>query len=845
MVLLKFITREVKSRPGRATLTLLSIVIAVAALVAVNVATDTTSYAYKEMYEKVTGRAALEVVAEGGGVYDDTVVATLEKTPGVKAAVPIFQQPTKLYRRTEDGQPAAELRMVLMGIDPAKDEAVRDYKLEEGQFFPDGEGALLEVGFARGLGVKVGQEIRIFTAMRPPIQTLNVVGLLSPQGAAGFNEGGIVFLPLDVAQDYFRKPGQVSSTSIILAEEADEKKVQAEIAGQLPAGMVVRPPAFRTQLAKETLQEAEQGLKLAYLLTLVLSVFMILNTFLMNVGERRRQLAILRAIGTTRRQLLAMMLGEGLLMGTVGTAIGIAVGLGGAFLLSAAMGKALSVSMPAMCITPWPFLYAALMGPGLSVLAMYIPARIASKITPLEGMRPAVAADSSRVPLTFTIVGGIVFVLSGGTLAACVLGFLPISFATVAGVIFTAAFVLLIPAALGPFTKAAAKVLHPLLRFEGHLARRQVLRRRARTTLTVGVLYIAVSSGIGLGTTIINNVDDVRKWHAQTIVGDFFLRVMFADQASNDAAPMPDSLGDELRAIPGVSSVDTMRLRPGVEAEGLSVTAIVRGFTGENPLPLDLKEGDPQEVRKRLFDGEAVAGSVFMHKAGKRIGDEIALKSPTGEKRVRIAGITTEYIAGGMILQMERAAGKRLLDVDGVGVYMLTAKPQDRAAVESRLKTLADEQGLMLHSLAQLRDRLDGIMNGVIASLWGLLALGFVVAAFGIANTLTMNVLEQTRELAMLRVVAMTRAQVRKAVLSQAAIIGAIGLTAGIIGGMIGSYLTNACMMAVLGHSVEFALHPELLAICFAAGIAIVLMAALFPAERAARLNLLIALQYE
>jgi putative ABC transport system permease protein len=277
----------------------------------------------------------------------------------------------------------------------------------------------------------------------------------------------------------------------------------------------------------------------------------------------------------------------------------------------------------------------------------------------------------------------------------------------------------------------------------------------------------------------------------------------------------------------------------------MDVTVMVRGFTGETPLPLDLKEGDPEAVRRGLFDGQVVAGSVLMQKAGKRIGDEIAMRTPSGEKRLRVAGIATEYIAGGMIVHMERSVAKQLLGVEGVGVYMITAKPQERMAVEAQLKTLADEQGLMFHSLAELRQRLEGIMNGVIASLWGLLALGFVVAAFGIANTLTMNVLEQTRELAMLRVVAMTRAQVRKTILSQAAIIGAIGLTAGIIGGVIGSYLTNVCMMAVLGHSVQFALHPELLAICFAAGIAIVIVAALLPAERAARLNLLIALQYE
>ena len=119
--------------------------------------------------------------------------------------------------------------------------------------------------------------------------------------------------------------------------------------------------------------------------------------------------------------------------------------------------------------------------------------------------------------------------------------------------------------------------------------------------------------------------------------------------------------------------------------------------------------------------------------------------------------------------------------------------PAPRPKVEEKLKSLCDESGLLLQSFADLRRRIDDLMTGVVAGLWGLLALGFIVGSFGIANTLTMNVLEQTRELALLRVVAMTRWQVRKTILAQAVIIGFIGLTLGVAGGIIGSYVSNLC----------------------------------------------------
>jgi putative ABC transport system permease protein len=151
----------------------------------------------------------------------------------------------------------------------------------------------------------------------------------------------------------------------------------------------------------------------------------------------------------------------------------------------------------------------------------------------------------------------------------------------------------------------------------------------------------------------------------------------------------------------------------------------------------------------------------------------------------------------------------------------------------------------MLQSFAQLRQRVDQLTKGVIAGLWGLLVLGLIVGAFAIANTLTMNVLEQTRELALLRVVAMTRYQVRKTILAQAIVIGMIGLSVGVVGGIIGAYTMNLSTVPLLGHAPTFALHPSLLAICIGVGLAVIVAAAWLPAERAARLNLLIALQYE
>jgi len=273
----------------------------------------------------------------------------------------------------------------------------------------------------------------------------------------------VIFLPLQTAERCFYRPGNVNTISVVLAEGADEKATAAAIQSQLPKGLTVDSPAARSQLSKETIRNVEKGLDFADVAILALAFFMILNTFLMNVGERRRQLAVLRAIGATRRQVIRMLLLEGLMLGIVGTILGCAAGIGGAFALTRSMGQVYGAAMPAMHITMGPFVAAGILGPCVSLAAMFGPAWIAGKVSPLEGMRFIAAEGRGGVSLRYVLLAVVIFLLTGSVMAACLLGYLPIRWMIVSGVIFTAAFVLLVPALLGILAWLVATGLYPLL----------------------------------------------------------------------------------------------------------------------------------------------------------------------------------------------------------------------------------------------------------------------------------------------------------------------------------------------------------------------------------------------
>lgn len=856
MVLWKFTLREIKSRPGRATLTLLSIIISVAAVVAVTVSKNTTHQAYKDMYESVAGRAAFEVVRDNDQFFDPRYIAPLEKVPGVKAVIPQVQTKTKLYYNNHGKD--QRLFTLVTGVDPSRNTILQEYELKQGEFFGNAKPsenedadevpriAMMEAGFAEGLGIKVGDDIKLITPTSVSVKKFKVMGLLAPRGTSNLSQlAGVVFLPIETAQYYFSKTGGINQASIMLKEGVDEKKEESILAAAVPAGLHLRTPSARMQMSQDSLKNAEQGLTYAFLLNIMLAVFMIFNTFLMNIGERRRQLSILRAIGTTRKQIMRMLMLEGLTMGLVGTLLGTVLGIIGAQLLTMGMMKVYSTAVPPLVITAGPFVIAMLLGPIMSLCGVIVPAYLAGKITPLEGMRPMITEKNLKIPGSFITTAVIVFITTGSLLAGSIFGYLPLVLLPAFGVLFTVAFVMLVPIVLKTLSQVTAAVLYPFLRIEGQLASRQILRRRARATLTIGILYVAVSMAVSIGITLVNNVNEVRTWFDKTLNGDYIIRATASDLNTNAPFQMDESLAGEFRRIDGVKNVDSLRYIS-VKIGDASALVCIREFTDKENLPLLLNEGTMDEVRQGLAEGQAVIGTVLANKLGKKIGDTIEINVPEkGIKTVRITGIATVYQMNGMVAYMEGQKAKEIMGVSGVDTYIISAKSSALSSVGAALKNICVEQGLFLHPFAELREKLNSKLDGVIGSLWGLMGLGFVMGALGMANTLMMNVLEQTRELALLRVVAMTRRQVRKTILAQAAIIGFIGLFTGTLGGMVGSYTINLSSIPLFGHAAAYAMHPSLVLGCFGAGMAIILLAAWLPAERAARLNLLIALQYE
>lgn len=820
--------REARKRPGRALLTLASVAIGVAAVVAVTFTTRSTQSAFDSVFESLAGRASLEVVAPIGQTIPAALTATVSEVPGVQAVAPRLQRPAILYAHKE------RVQLVAAAVDPTRDSEVHDYEIVEGSQLSTSGGLLSDL-LAENLGVQVGDEVFLLTRSgRVPVK---VVGLFKSRTATLSGQGAGFLIPLARGQRWFREPRRLDVIQIVLAPDADEAAVRTAIQQHLPENAELRDPAGRSAMAEETLLSTNQALVMTRAFILLVAVFVITNTFLISVTQRRQQLGILRALGGSRGQIAGLIFGEAAAMGIGGTLLGSFLGVAIAEYLNAAMGAIYDTALPPIELTAGPFVWAAIFGIGISLMGATMPAIKASRLSPLDALRDILPQEMEGTSRWLVTSGVALASICGVLLALSIMGRLSSNVAVIAGVLGLVGLVLVLPVALPMVTGAVARLLPPAMRVEGRIASRQLLIHRSRSTLTVGVVFIAASAAIGLASTVLDNLQDIKNWYRTTLVADFYIRAAMPDMATGLAADLPDGLGKEILSVDGVLGIDAVRL---IEAKTADQNAIlvVRNFDDASLQQFDIVRGDESKVRAQLAAGEVVVGSVLAERAKLAVGDDLQLETDDDVKPFRIAAIVNEYQAGGLTIYMDRAVAEKVLNVGGVDVYVVKADHDKLQQVRTKLLKLAQEQGLILQSFSELQAEIDSMISGVKAGLWGMVGLGVLIATFGVVNTLMISVLEQTFEFGLLRIVAATRGQIRKVIFAQALIVALMAMLPAVIAGIGIAYLINLATFGTTGHLIEFQFHPWLSIGGLAGGLVAIMIAAWIPAERASRVAL-------
>lgn len=837
MPLRLLLVRQWRNRPGRAVATAASVAVAVGAVVATWAAADASRAGYQRLAKTIGGIPSIDVTSRSGGRFDAALVPRLADLPGVRATVPLFYRPS-LVRVGEN-----RLREIAVGVDVEALAAAGLLEFESGGPCRESDELVMDADLAGSLDLKVGDEVLFFARRR--IARMRISGIAKPASLRWFAEGATVVVDIQVLEAMSLSTAVIDRVRVALGPDADRGQALDAVRARLPEQLVAEIPANRASMGEDVLHSANLGLDFVTALTVAMAGFIVSNAMLMNVTERRRGLSLIRLLGATAGQVRRLIFLEAAILGAAGAAVGAVIGIVAAGPICAGISRALQAPATGLTLAPVIVPAAAILGVLVATVAAWWSVREAMSIDLLEGLgtAPAVAPPSATRGLMLMVAGmAMVALASELALAAEVV---PDRFSVVTGVAILLAFVALTPFALVPLVRLLGRFVPGGWQIEGRLAVEQIARQPIRTALTAGVLVVAVSNGIGLGHAIRDSVDDVLSWYGKMLRADWVLTNAGAlSVARQERTSDSRRLEDEVRSLDAVADVQGVGIATARVGNTVGVI-VARDIPDGQPLPLEPVGATEDEVRAALARGEAVAGTVLAQRAGVKPGDEIAVEVFGRTIRLRVAAFVVDYTSGGASLHIRRDAAGRLLGMESADILLVTARPGRAEELREPLSRIAREHSMLLRSFGDVRRVIDAIVGGVVGSLWAILGLGFVVGSLGVANTVTMSVLEKTRTLGLLRAVGMRKSQVVRLVLLESMLLGTAAAIVGLVAGVSTALFIQWVSQPLLGHPLEVRLRPGIVAGNVVAALAVTALAAWLPARRAVRIDLLAAISAE
>ncbi|MCL4395850.1 MAG: ABC transporter permease [Chloroflexi bacterium] len=846
--------RYLWGRKLRSFLTTLAIVMGVMVIFGMGILLPTMTNAFQQGILSLSGAVDVTITQKTGEAFPASTLNKIKQIDGISAIAGSISRPINLPSNFY-GRNSNVTGLTITGIDPAVAPVLHDYTLTQGRFLKPGDGlaAVVSTNLADSLGLKLGDTLRIPTT--EGAARLTIVGLRPSHVSFGNEE---VLITLTEAQKLLDMSGLVNvieanlATKDTAAREAIVQQIQAQLG---------RSYTLNALTSESTIMGAMQIAAVAFnllgYLTLFMGGFIIFNTFRTIVAERRHDIGMLRAIGASRGTIIGLILSEGLVQGIVGTAIGLVIGylLGAGLtaLMSPLMQQFLSVRIGGPVIEAGPVVAAIVLGVGVTLFAGLLPALSASRVTPIEVLRPAVGEAAQRISRLATGVGVVMIVVA-------LLGLLSGSFNLVAlgGILFLVGLVLIAPALVKPFANVFSMLLSMIFAREGTggLAQGNISRQPSRSAITASATMIGLAIIVGAGGLMYSVTGSVVGMLQRSMNSDYLL-VPPSVALWNGDLGASQSLSNKIHSVSGIGTVSTLRYAqsevPASAALGggdvqVSVLGIdPAAFTQVSGM--DFQKGDPQQAYAALNEGRTIiVNGILAAQAGINLGDTITLSTPRGQQAYRVVAI------GGDVMSMKintayisqanmRADFNKTEDI----FYQIDLAPgADRAAADERLKTIAADypQFRLVKTsqyLAEFSQQYDAIFAGMYVLL-GVLSLPSLIA---ILNTLAIGVIERTREIGMLRAIGAERRQVRRMIIAEALLLAAIGTAFGLIAGLYLGYVFVQGLNASGIYKMQYTFPLAALLAATAAGLIFGVLASLFPARQASGMEIIQALRYE
>jgi len=835
----------------RVALTTLGIALGVAVFFAIRTGNTTLLDSLRGTVEKLAGKATLEVSAGESG-FSEKVLGTVRATPGVQLAEPVIETIVQTPYSDEGA-------LMVLGVDTTGDQQLRDYQFDRAQtqisdplvFIAQPNSILLSRLFAERHGLKVGDKLPLFASDGK--KEFTVQGTFKPAGVGQIFGGNIAVMDIYSAQVVFHRGRKFDRIDLLNAANVPVEVLQQRLRGELPAGVQVDRPEVRGQELENAVTAMRVGILITSFVALLVGVYIIFNSFTIAVNQRWKEIGILRAVGVEQGNVTRMFLCEALLMGAIGSLVGIFAGF---FLASAAnrVMRGMVAAVYGVVATAAPAtlhfnLCALAFGLGVvaSLIGAWYPAQGASSLDPAMALHNIEARHRESVLGWKRIGGGLLLIAGGAALTYWTprsLG-LPIQFA------FATIVLLGLTVVLPKLVLWSAHMLRPILNWlggsEGALAVDAMIQTPRRSAATVGALMVGLMFVFSTASYIQSYRRMIDRWMNQVLNADLF--VATSTMLRSTSYHFTEDLARQIAALPGVSRIENARFTAiPYRGDTAAVNAIeMDGFLARSLNAIE--DADPRSVRDKLTQGDGVLVSRnFATRWGAGVGATLTLESPNGPLILPILGFLDDYRSEKGTIFMDRALYKKYWNDDAVDFVDVDLQPGiDQLTMKGDIERLtAGNFHAFVYTNAEFKRWISSLVDQFFTLNYMQLIVAVLIAILGIVNTLLISVSERRREIGIVRAIGGLRSQIKKLVLLEAVAVAIVGVIVGSIAGVLNTvFMSHTVSVVLVGYSVPFHYPWEFVLLSLPAVTAVSLAAGWWPARNAARMQVIEAIGYE
>lgn len=837
-----------KEHKLKVLLSVLGVALGVAVFISIRSASVSADQAMINFVKSISADSDLEVSYARTGL-DENIYPKIVQTEGVELASPIISTRTRIKVDNKyHSIHVLGIDIIRRGQAPGQ---IRNNQFNFMNFISEPGQVIVTEAFLNKYKLTKKDSFVLVTGKKE--LKCSIASVIKSSESPMSKDPRLILMDIFLAQDLFNKENKIDRVDVTISKGFTIDDVKTNLRQNLGKQIRIRTAGEKVKQSGVLYRSFKLNLTVVSSISLLVGMYLIFNTINTSIIQQRREIGILRALGTRKSEILILFTVEGFVIGIIGSIVGIILGYFLAQVSVAIFTQKISRSyllsnVSDIDFSPELIIIALFIGIAMSVISSIIPALSTLKISPAETIRSVSYENRKRLSILPYSIISIVFLILAliSSQLKPVMG-IPV-FGFLANFLIILGFSFLSPLIIKTLLQLARPLLYKYMKIEMSLGAENLTKALARNAITISTLMISISLIISIFSLINSYHYSIGKWFKQVNNAEFSI-VSGSNYSDGEIYPMKEEVAELLKDIKAIKEIDYYRFYNSSYNDYLLDIHSFRVDVASKVVQYSFASGNQKEAFQLMKTNEAVLISQQLsEKFNLNKGDKITLETPGGKKNFIIAGVVVNYLSTQGVVSISRELFKKYWNDNLVDIYKIyTHKNIDMIEVKKEIENkVKGNNNLLVSTLGDFKGEVLGAIDETFYMFHALEAITIIIAVMGVVNALLTSILERSREIGILRSIGAMKKQITVMILSEAAFIGFSGALIGILTGIALSYVTVYIInVQTVGWYLELKLPLDIIFYLIVISIVLTILAGYYPSKKAENINIREALEYE